>query len=387
MEKIKILQVFFLFVFTFLFVSEANAETITINPAPNSELGCQTTDAGCYTPNDVTINIGDSIEFENTDSIPHSFTSGNIENGPDGVFDSDVMYGKSHFTWIPQTTGVFEYFCIVHPWMSAQITVISKESDPIRTNITEDNTLSVLEIPAKFVDLTQDPQNYVDRYYNEPKYKKWFDENYPQYTSIYQAVGSDEPQKFEESKLSQDCPDGEEWIESAEICMTPMPEMDEDPANVPTCGKGTILQDRICVIESKSENESKGGCLIATATYGTELAPQVQLLREIRDNKIMKTDSGMAFMGFFNAAYYTFSPQISDIEREIPIFKQMVHMTITPLILTLYLMDDVESEFDVMFYGIIVIITNIGLYIITPLIGILFIKKQLQGTEIRYTLK
>ena len=42
---------------------------------------------------------------------------------------------------------------------------------------------------ASFVDKTKDPQHYVDRYNNEPSYKKWFDENYPQYDSIEQAVG------------------------------------------------------------------------------------------------------------------------------------------------------------------------------------------------------
>ena len=42
---------------------------------------------------------------------------------------------------------------------------------------------------ASFVDKTKDPQHYVDRYNNELSYKKWFDENYPQYDSIEQAVG------------------------------------------------------------------------------------------------------------------------------------------------------------------------------------------------------
>jgi hypothetical protein len=49
-----------------------------------------------------------------------------------------------------------------------------------------------LEIPAAFVDSTKDPQYYIDRYNNEPSYKKWFDENYPEYTSIYHAVGLDD---------------------------------------------------------------------------------------------------------------------------------------------------------------------------------------------------
>ena len=47
---------------------------------------------------------------------------------------------------------------------------------------------------APFVDQTKDPQHYVDRYNNEPTYKEWFDENYSQYSSIYEAVGLEEPE-------------------------------------------------------------------------------------------------------------------------------------------------------------------------------------------------
>jgi len=46
---------------------------------------------------------------------------------------------------------------------------------------------------AAFVDPTKDPQSYVDRYNNEPTYKKWFDSNYYEYESIYEAVGIEEP--------------------------------------------------------------------------------------------------------------------------------------------------------------------------------------------------
>ena len=52
------------------------------------------------------------------------------------------------------------------------------------------------------------------------------------------------------------------------------------------------------------------------------MAPQVQLLREIRDNQLMNTESGSAFMGAFNEAYYSFSPYIADMERENPMFKE-----------------------------------------------------------------
>ena len=69
-----------------------------------------------------------------------------------------------------------------------------------------------------------------------------------------------------------------------------------------------------------------GGCLIATAAYGSEMAPQVQLLREIRDNQLMNTESGSAFMGAFNEMYYSFSPIIADMERENPMFKEAVKL-------------------------------------------------------------
>ena len=68
-------------------------------------------------------------------------------------------------------------------------------------------------------------------------------------------------------------------------------------------------------IMTSSENESSeegGGCLIATAAYGSEMSPQVQMLREIRDNQLMNTESGSAFMSAFNNVYYSFSPAIAD---------------------------------------------------------------------------
>ena len=66
---------------------------------------------------------------------------------------------------------------------------------------------------------------------------------------------------------------------------------------------GTVLVQETT---SKSESENGGGCLIATATYGTELAPQVQQLRELRDNKLLQTKSGTMFVESFNNFYYSF---------------------------------------------------------------------------------
>ena len=117
--------------------------------------------------------------------------------------------------------------------------------------------------------------------------------------------------------------------------------------------------------------EEGGGCLIATAAYGSEIAPQVQLLREIRDNQLLNTESGTSFMNTFNDVYYTFSPTIADMQRESPMFKEAVKLGLTPLLSSLSLMENAESESEVLGLGLSVIALNLGMYIAAPaLIGI-----------------
>jgi hypothetical protein len=108
---------------------------------------------------------------------------------------------------------------------------------------------------------------------------------------------------------------------------------------------------------------SEGGCLIATATYGSEIAPQVQQLRELRDNQLLKTKSGTQFMVIFNDVYYSFSPTIADMERENPYFKEAVKITITPMISTLSLMKNAETESEVLGLGLSIIALNLGMYL------------------------
>ncbi len=122
---------------------------------------------------------------------------------------------------------------------------------------------------------------------------------------------------------------------------------------------------------------SGGGCLIATAAYGSEMAPQVQLLREIRDNQLLQTQSGTQFMGAFNDIYYSFSPVIADYERENPYFKEAVKLAITPMISTLSLMENAESESEVLGLGLSVIALNLGMYLGVPAIVIIGIRKKI----------
>lgn len=119
---------------------------------------------------------------------------------------------------------------------------------------------------------------------------------------------------------------------------------------------------------ASTETQPGGGCLIATAAYGTELAPQVQLLREVRDDVILGTQTGAAFLSGFNHLYYSFSPAIADLERENPTFRYLVGALVTPLLYSLHIMTltDGSSESTVVLLGLAVIALNIVMYVAAP---------------------
>jgi hypothetical protein len=163
----------------------------------------------------------------------------------------------------------------------------------------------------------------------------------------------------------------------AEVIPEQMTQYIQEPtSSEPNCGPGTESINGICQVIQTEEKSSGGGCLIATATYGSEMAIEVQQLRELRDNQLMNTESGTVFMGTFNDIYYSFSPTIADMEREHPMFKEAVKLAITPMISTLSLMDNAETESEVLSIGISVIALNLGMYLGIPAIVVIGIRKR-----------
>ena len=154
------------------------------------------------------------------------------------------------------------------------------------------------------------------------------------------------------------------------------PEPEPEPeATQPICGPGTVLKNNVCVAEQQKKG---GGCLIATAAFGSEMAPQVQFLREIRDNTVLQTESGSAFMTAFNQFYYSFSPVIADYERENVAFKETVKIAITPMLTSLAILNyvDIDSEEEMLGYGIGIILLNIGMYFVAPAVIIFKIRNR-----------
>ena len=93
----------------------------------------------------------------------------------------------------------------------------------------------------------------------------------------------------------------------------------------------------------------------------------------------MKTESGQSFLNSFNEFYYSFSPVIADLERENLVFKETIKIIITPMLSTLSILNyvDMNSEVEVLGYGISLIILNLGMYFIAPAIVLVGIRKKL----------
>ncbi len=77
----------------------------------------------CYMPSEVLIQFGDTIVWYNDDASAHTVTSGNPVDGPDGIFDSGLFLADTTFSYTFDESGEYQYYCIVHPWMTGTIFV------------------------------------------------------------------------------------------------------------------------------------------------------------------------------------------------------------------------------------------------------------------------
>ena len=104
-----------------------HASVTVTNALGSSTPGCEATADGCFIPSMVTIDVGSEVIWENNDNAAHTVTSGTPTDGPDGVFDSQlVMAGKS-FSFMFHEAGSYDYFCMVHPWMQGMVMVSAEE--------------------------------------------------------------------------------------------------------------------------------------------------------------------------------------------------------------------------------------------------------------------
>jgi predicted secreted protein with PEFG-CTERM motif len=115
--------------FTVIGSESAFAEEIKIeNGRGSSQQGCEVTNL-CFVPAIATANVGDKIIFLNGDDAPHTSTSGTPESGPDGIWDSGLQQPGVDFVFMATTSGTYNYFCMVHPWMAGQLVISENGSE------------------------------------------------------------------------------------------------------------------------------------------------------------------------------------------------------------------------------------------------------------------
>ena len=84
--------------------------------------GCDETNE-CFLPSSITISIGDTVQWNNADTAAHTITSGSAQDGVSGLFDSSLFMSGETFEFTFEKAGTYDYFCMVHPWMTGVIHV------------------------------------------------------------------------------------------------------------------------------------------------------------------------------------------------------------------------------------------------------------------------
>ncbi|NND85963.1 MAG: hypothetical protein HKM23_01275 [Nitrosopumilus sp.] len=96
-------------------------ETVSI-PIETGVPGCEISDT-CYIPYKAIMKKGGEVIWTNHDTLPHTVTSGNPNDGPDGLFDSDLIMPGDTYSIKLDLAFEYDYFCLVHPWMQGSISV------------------------------------------------------------------------------------------------------------------------------------------------------------------------------------------------------------------------------------------------------------------------
>ncbi len=97
-----------------------NADVIM--PTKVSRPGCEKADR-CYVPSEMTVEKGRAVTWLNEDSAFHSVTSG-LYDAPTELFDSGHLGPSESFSYTFAESGVYDYYCTLHPWMEAQVMVV-----------------------------------------------------------------------------------------------------------------------------------------------------------------------------------------------------------------------------------------------------------------------
>ncbi len=187
--------------------------------------------------------------------------------------------------------------------------------------------------------------------------KSWINANYVDKQSIcLQRYEDGEWSKLPTYKVNEDAANIYYRAETSGLSIyaitgrtvTPTPTKTETPTPTPTATPTPTVTPSPTPTETTTTTEKKGEsrCIIATSTFGSELAPEVQFLRGFRENVALKTFAGSQFMKVFNAWYYSFSPSVAAIIAANEPLKAVMRPVLLPLLKILQLSVMVNSAFS-----------------------------------------
>ena len=122
-------------------------QTVT-NALGSSTPGCEETADGCFIPSPVTIPIGGTVTWDNSDNAAHTATAGSATDGPSGVWDSSLIMAGGSYSFTFEEAGSYDYFCMVHPWMAGLVIVeaeAAEEPEPEAAPVVEEEAPVVEE--------------------------------------------------------------------------------------------------------------------------------------------------------------------------------------------------------------------------------------------------
>ena len=101
----------------------ADHSKVDINMVVGSSTpGCETNNM-CYMPYNAALDVGGEAMWHNVDTMAHTVSSGTPAEGLDDVFDSGLVAAGGMFSYKFEEAGTYDYFCMVHPWMTGIVTV------------------------------------------------------------------------------------------------------------------------------------------------------------------------------------------------------------------------------------------------------------------------
>ena len=103
--------------------SESLPLTAIVSIPPGSAVpGCEDTNE-CYLPFEISVAIGATVSWINDDSAAHTVTSGTATAGITDEFDSSLFMAGDVYEFTFDEAGTYDYFCMVHPWMTGIVNV------------------------------------------------------------------------------------------------------------------------------------------------------------------------------------------------------------------------------------------------------------------------